>query len=622
MRAQAVQKPDPTVGPASPKPSIQSHLLRVARASGSPQGFLSQALARTAAEFASPYALIYARTASAVMQDEVHRGPTAPTFWRGAVQQFMSDALAAGGPRAKLLSARRAEFRVALLFAPLRDEACGIEGGIALVVSADAERARLGLSKLENIGGLIASSFALVGTERAARHSGSLPDQAISRAASMSSLEELAFAITNGIRNRLAAEQVALGLVRGSRVRIVAISGLDDVNQRSPGVATMRAAMEECLDAGEPIVCQRERAWGGSAARWQLHEQWRASTGGDAVLSIPLRSGEACTAVLSLRRRDDEPLRAEQVDEIRGLVEPFAPALELVRQARRGMFAHARDALRGVLKATFSRGQRGRKLLIGLALAAAAWFALGTLNHELRVSAVVAPATSRHVAMPFEGVLGEVRVVPGDVVRAGDVLATLDRRDLELERARLKAQLNVLETERTRALADKNPVEARLAEANQRLAQTQLAIVERRLEQAEIRAPFAGVVIRGDLRKQVGEVLPLGQSLFEVAPLDAWLLELELPEALVAEVAAGQIGEFAGAARPGDVQGFTVSRIAPSAEARGGRNVYVVEARLSQPADWLRPGVEGTARVHVGPRRVWWIVCHRALDALRLNFWL
>lgn len=601
--------------------AIYADLLTLARGAGSRQAFLSRALGRIGGEFGAPYALLYARLGSEVVQEEHHQGATDPAFWRESVQQFLNGALAAGEPRARLLNARGAQYRVALLFMPLRSDPNGLDGGLTLVIPADLDQARRALQRLEHIIAVVVAALGgTVGT--ATRDAGGLPSHAIGRAASVESLHELAFAITNGLRNRLGCEQVALGLVRGAHVRVVSISGYDDAPKRSPGVAAIRAAMEECLDAGESIVCQRQRDWNASPIRYQLHERWRAAAAGDAVVSIPLRSSGACVAILSLRRRDDEPLKHDQLDEIRKLAEPFAPALPLVRLARRGVAQHAVDALRDSVAATVQPGRWGRKLFAALAVTTVAWFLFGTLNYAVRVPAKVAPVEARHVAMPFEGTLAAVQALPGDVVHAGDVLIELDRRDLDLEHARLLAQRAVNDQERTRALAENSPASARLAEANLRLAETQLAIVERRLELAVIRAPFDGLVIRGDLRKQVGDVLPLGAPLLEVAPLGDWLLELELPDNVAGNVAAGQVGQFAPAARPEDTQPLVVARLSPSAEVRAGRNTFVAEARLESRADWVRPGIEGVARVEVGPRRVWWIACHRILDALRLNFWL
>ncbi len=126
----------------------------------------------------------------------------------------------------------------------------------------------------------------------------------------------------------------------------------------------------------------------------------------------------------------------------------------------------------------------------------------------------------------------------------------------------------------------------------------------------------------GDLRPLVGGRLAQGTLLFEVAPAGAWALELDAPQRVLRDVHPGLRGTFAPAARPEQPQEFILARIGASAEARAGQNVYRLEGPLTTPPDWLRPGMEGVARIHVGPRRVWWVTLHRVVDWLRLHLWL
>ncbi|MCH7925548.1 MAG: diguanylate cyclase, partial [Planctomycetes bacterium] len=81
-------------------------------------------------------------------------------------------------------------------------------------------------------------------------------------------------------------------------------------------------------------------------------------------------------------------------------------------------------------------------------------------------------------------------------------------------------------------------------------------------------------------------------------------------------------GFFASYARPEESRPFRIERIIPKAQVENGRNVFVAEARIGGRADWIRPGLEGVAKIQVGRRGVWWITLHRAIDYLRMNFLL
>ncbi len=618
--------------PSDARPPI-AEILQLAQKAPSVHVFLKRALETVAAAFGSPFAVIYARSGAAVVQEETHAGPSDPGFWRPGVERFLTESMTASKPRARVLSAAGAKLQVTLLAAPVSNARLGLGGTIAVVSPGGAPEARHKLERLESLATLVASAAATVGTTTDSGANALAANKSLARAATAQTPEELAFSITNNLRTRLGCEQVALGMVSGRRVKIMSISGLDEVKNRTPGVGRLRCAMEECLDFGDTIVSQPDGGWfedGPHAGGFRLHQQWQQNAGGACVASVPLYAGKRCAAVLSLRRRGDEPFKPEQIEELRKAVEPFASALLLLHDARRGLARHACDAARAAVHTITGPGHPGRKVLAAAALLAAGWFCLGSLEYQLTVPARIVPAVQRHIAAPFDGTLASVAVVEGDVVHKGDVLCRFDQRDLLLQQGQLQSQIAVLQREQMRALAGNDPVSARLAEAKWRLAQTQLAAVARRIEQATLRAPFDGVVIHGDLRKQVGSVIAQGTPLYVVAPLDSWTLEMDIPENAADELAArletsggeATVGRFAGNARPEADLPLVVTRLRPSAEIRDGHNVYVAEARIEPDTTWMRPGMEGLARIDIGPRKVWWVALHNVLDTLRMKYWL
>jgi hypothetical protein len=171
-------------------------------------------------------------------------------------------------------------------------------------------------------------------------------------------------------------------------------------------------------------------------------------------------------------------------------------------------------------------------------------------------------------------------------------------------------------------VAAKSTVEAKLANAQRRVYEAQLQTIRHQLERAVARAQFNGTVVTGDLRKHVGQVVALGDPLFQLAPHDGWVLELELPERVVNDVQPGMTGWFASHAQPGQWQTCRISRVRPTSELRGERNVFVAEASVDIEDGWTRPGMQGVTRVDVGRRAVWWVALHRLIDYVRLTLWV
>jgi len=171
-------------------------------------------------------------------------------------------------------------------------------------------------------------------------------------------------------------------------------------------------------------------------------------------------------------------------------------------------------------------------------------------------------------------------------------------------------------------LAKDSPVEVQLALADRQLVRARLDIINRKIDQASLIAPFDGIVVAGDLRKRVGSVLARGDPLFEVAPLDRITLQMYVPESVSADVSVGLSGTFATYARPEQARDITVARVLGEAQIRENRSVFVAEADIATPGHWIRPGMEGLAKIRVGPRRACWVALHKIVDYLRMKLWL
>jgi len=596
--------------------------------------FLASVLRVIARHFRSPYAALHVRYAAEVVQEDWHTGSGDPNFWKPGVQTFLTDSLTVNRPRARLLKSKAGDTCVAFLSAPLHDPSGPAIGALALVAAPIEEQdlaARL--ASLEALARLASFAAAFLGSEAAAGRRGQSDDYAASRigstaplaqAVGFGSLTELAFAVVNDLCNRLGCQQVALGMVRRQKVDVLAVSGLDTLHRQSPGMVALRGAMEECLDARRAIVLPAgtdDESDTGTTG-YRLHAQWQAACTHDAVASVLLRVHGQPVAVVSLRRSIVEPFTAEQIGDLRARLDALAPAIELLRRADRGVVRHALDGLRRGANVVTSPGRAMSRVLVASGVLLLGTLLFGTWNYEIAVPAAVAPARVRHLAAPFEAVLADAPAVQGDVVRQGQLLCAFDDTELRQQQRQLLAEWRVAQRSFDRALAEDSPVEAQLARAQQELVDARLAIVQRRIDLSRVRAPFDGIVIRGDHRKGIGGVVKQGEPLFELAPMGAWTFALRVPDAAAAELTPALSGFFATFARPEKPIGFTVDRVLPEAEIRDHRNVFLAEARPEESVEWLRPGMEGVAKVHVGRRPIWWILLHRMIDYLRIHLWL
>jgi multidrug resistance efflux pump len=134
------------------------------------------------------------------------------------------------------------------------------------------------------------------------------------------------------------------------------------------------------------------------------------------------------------------------------------------------------------------------------------------------------------VVTPFDGHIAQSFVRAGDTVQAGQVLAPLDDRELTLDHARLISEREQAVRKQRQALADQDRgtmmvVAAQIAESD-----AQIALVADKLARATLLAPFDGVVVSGDLNQLLGTPVEQGKLLFQIAPLDAYRVVLQVDE--------------------------------------------------------------------------------------------
>lgn len=134
------------------------------------------------------------------------------------------------------------------------------------------------------------------------------------------------------------------------------------------------------------------------------------------------------------------------------------------------------------------------------------------------------------------GKIARMLAVPGQIVKAGDLLAELDVLE---SKARLDQTLAVNEQARqelrraTGLLNDKtiSQQEFELAQSRARVAEAGVAEAETMLGYAKIVAPFAGLVTRK--LADVGELASPGKPLVELEDPSSLRLEADIPEALI-----------------------------------------------------------------------------------------
>ncbi len=398
-----------------------------------------------------------------------------------------------------------------------------------------------------------------------------------------------ALRLANAIAVRYRCDRAAVGWVDNRSVRLTAVSHVEKFDRRATAARDLESAMDEVLDqnldlnwpdGADPRVVTR------------AHETYARAQGSGHLLSVPLRIDGVPVAVMSLERRAARFTDAD-IWELRLLGEACARQLDALRRSDRWFGARMVSRLAAWRDVVLGPSYTAWKLagIAGVALVAA----LSLLPWPHRIEAAVALRSQDIIFMPapFDGYLRQAHIEVGDTVAAGALLAA-------------------------RALAD-----MQIAIAREQQAISKLELIRHQLAHARLRAPFAGVVVEGELKKNIGAAVRKGDLLVKLAHTGETYVELEIDQADIHELSVGSRGEFAFVGRPDLRYPMVIERIDPAATMRDGRNLYLARARFEasyQP--WWRPGMGGSARIDAGERSILWILTHRTVRYLRQVFWI
>jgi len=574
---------------------------------------LAEALAVVGTRLEATYAVVHTRLGVHVLSEEwAQAGRKIGAEARERINQVLWESVSCEESRAVRLAEGAGG---TLMTVVTYDRSAEPSGGAAIVVpECSKERALQVLAWFEGILGYLAlllDGGAAQGPRPAERREIQTKDAA-------SHPLRLARAILADLETRYGVDLAAVGFVRGERVEVVATSASVSVREANPGIVAMRAAMEECLDRGAAVV------HAGSAVDedCRLHAQWSRAMNGSPVASFPLLCLGETVAVVSVSQGAGIELTEPQVVLMAEELSGYAALVPLSLRANRSLLAHARDAVASGWRRLRAHGALRLGAALVLAVAALGWLAFGTMHFTFTVPCVVKASERRSVACPRSGVLAELFARPGDRVRQGQLLASIDASDDYLQRAELAAEIESVSALVDQAVAERDSGKARVQEARRNSLQAQLAIVDASIAQAQIRAPHDALVLDGDLRERLGSRIEIGTTLFELASFEGACVELRIPERLVLDARDWLSAEFAPASRPDRTHRLAALRIAPSSRVVDQRNVFLGEAAVDLDLGMVPPGMEGVAHVDAGPRSVWWILSHRLTDWLHLNFWL
>ncbi|MCK4292733.1 MAG: HlyD family efflux transporter periplasmic adaptor subunit [Planctomycetes bacterium] len=429
-----------------------------------------------------------------------------------------------------------------------------------------------------------------------------------------------AMAFCNEIASRWQCERASVGFLEGKYVRLKAMSHTEDFGRKMKVVQDIESAMEECLDQDVEILGPAsDQATYVSRAAGELSRRHGPLT----ILSLPLRRDGETVAVLTLERQAGNTFNPEEIETIRLACELCTARLINLYEHNRWIGAKIASKTHNLMAGLLGPKHTLAKVIVVLFLAALLFLIFARGQFRAEAPFVLEATYQQVVPAPFDGYIKGVEVEVGEEVEGNSsTLATLDTAELRLKLAAAKAEKAGYLKQASAAMRDNETAQAQIAQANADKADAQIDLLNFQISQSALVSPMSGIVVKGDLKRQIGAPVKTGDILFEVCPLESLRAQLMVPEDLILYIETGDEGKLATASYPGKPIRFVVERVNPMAETIKQRNVFKVRVRLLETFPWMRPGMEGVAKVSVGKRRYIWIWTRKVTNWIRMKLWL
>ena len=230
----------------------------------------------------------------------------------------------------------------------------------------------------------------------------------------------------------------------------------------------------------------------------------------------------------------------------------------------------------------------------------------GDVKSIISASGTLEGTDSADLKFKISGKLNQITVKSGELVKKGQLIASLDTRDLLID---LQQAQNTFVSKDAAAKKAEDDVKDHSSDENftqkekRTTAQTardsafdDIKAAQRALEDAYIYAPLSGVVTKAD--PNVGQIIAVTDTIARIVDETEYVFEAEVDESDLGRVRLGQKASVTLNSYPDQTFEATVSKITPTTETTdSGATVVIVKLALGKPEINFVSGINGQADI-------------------------
>lgn len=434
----------------------------------------------------------------------------------------------------------------------------------------------------------------------------------VTRIQAHGSLRSATQCAVNDLAASLGCSSVAVGTRSGAKTLVHAISGIHDLKSGSQTYKAIAEVVNESITRGRQGLYPPNDTENDHLLL--AHKQLNSLLQTESVISQPLVNSDATFQGAWIFAGTRGSIANDRISRfIDAASLPVADALAIVDRSQMNPVSKLLHRLRNSIS-KFSW------LMIAVALVAIWMLMLVPITYRVRCNCTTEPVSRRFAVAPFDGLITTGFVEPGDIVRSGQVLAEIDGRTIRWELSGISAEKRSAQRQREIELANENIPQLLLAELEKGRLTSEEAVLEFKKDNLQIKSPIDGVVLSGSLERSEASSVETGQVLFEIGPLDAIKVQLEIPADEIAQVKPGhQVKIWIEGNEEQPLQAM-IEVIHPRSLIRDARNVFIAELKFDNESGRLRPGMKGFVRIDCDKKTLGWSLFHKPVNFIRSRF--
>jgi len=417
-------------------------------------------------------------------------------------------------------------------------------------------------------------------------------------------LDRVLQAIVNGPASVIPYERAGIALEQRGAFELKAVSGTTQLNVDDPQYRQLREMLKWGAILNQPLLVT-QRGDEIDSDREETRAKFReyfAETGMRGCHVVPLMDEEGKVGVLLFESSDPHFLSEAHFEMVKVLASQATVALRNASLYKEVPFIDVLQPLLERKKQFLALEKHRRAALIAGAAAAILFLLAFPLPLRVAGNAVVAPAHMARVGAEFEGVIRQLNVHEGDLVKKGDVIAQLEDWEYRSALAAARAKYQTATAQMDRALANSDGSQAGIEKAQADYWAAEVARAQERLERTAIRSPIDGVIATPQLENLVGHKVKDGESFVDIVDNSQALVDVAVDAGDVALLRAGEKTSLKLDGFPERTFRGQVAVVSPQGILQNSEPTFFARVSVANPDHLLRSGMQGRGKISTGWR--------------------